>query len=49
MDGAKRARVVRKGFDDVLDDLVLVAVILEPDVELVSAHEAKPQLYLCHT
>ena len=46
--GAKYAGAFREGFDDLLDDLVLVAVIFEPDVELVTTHEANPQHYLCH-
>ena len=48
MAGAKHARVFRKGFDDSLYDLVLVTVILKCDIELVTAHEAEPQHYLCH-
>ncbi len=48
MGGAKRAGILRKGFDDSLDELVLLAVILKRDVELTTAHEANPQLYLCH-
>ena len=48
MAGAKHAGVFRKGFDDSIDDLVLVAVILKADVELVTTHEANPQHYLCH-
>ena len=48
MDGAKRARILRKGFEDLLDDLVFLTVILKPNVELITAHEANPQLYLCH-
>lgn len=49
MGGAKHAGVFCKGFDDSLDDLSLVAVILKRDVELVTAHQANSQLYLCHT
>jgi len=48
MGGAKRAGIVRKSLDDSLDDLVLLAVILKRDIELVTAHEANPQLYFCH-
>jgi len=48
MAGAKHAGVFSKGFDDSLDDLVLVAITLKPDVELVTAHEANPQHYFCH-
>lgn len=47
--GAKHAGVFREGFDESLDDLSLVAVILKRDVELVTAHQANPQLYFCHT
>ena len=46
--GAKHAGVFRKSFDDSVDDLVLVALILEPDVELVTAHEANPHHHACH-
>jgi len=35
-----------RGFDDSVDDLVLFAVILKADVELVTTHEANPQHYL---
>jgi hypothetical protein len=48
MAGAKHAGVLRQGGDDSLDDLVLVAVILKPDVELVTTDQANPQHYLCH-
>ena len=46
--GAKHAGVFREGSDESLDDLSLVAVILKRDVELVTAHQANPQLYFCH-
>lgn len=48
MAGAKHAGGFRKGFDDSLDDPVLVTVILKPDIELVATHEADPQHYFCH-
>jgi hypothetical protein len=48
MAGAKQAGGFRKGFDDSLEDLVLVAVILKPDIELVATYEADPQHYFCH-
>lgn len=48
MAGAKHAGGFRKGFDDSLDDLVLVTVILKPDIEVVTTHEAHPQHYFCH-
>ena len=48
MGAAKHAGVFRKGFDESLDDLSLVAGILKRDVQLVTAHQANPQLYLCH-
>ena len=47
MGGAKHAGVFRKGFDESLDDISLVAGILKRDVELVTAHQANPQLYFC--
>ncbi len=46
MAGAQHTGVLRKGFDDSIDNLVLVAVILKADVELVPTHEANPQHYL---
>jgi len=46
MAGAENAGVLRKDFDDSVDDLVLFAVILKADVELVTTHEANPQHYL---
>jgi hypothetical protein len=46
--GAKHAGF-RKGFDESLDDLSLVAGILKRDVQQVTAHQANPQLYFCHT
>ena len=49
MGAAKHAGVFRKGFDESLDDLSLVAGILKRDVQLVTAHQANPQLYFCHT
>jgi hypothetical protein len=49
MGGAKHAGVFRKGFDDSLDDLSLVAGILKRDVKLVTAYQANPQLYFCHS
>ena len=48
MAGAKHTGVFRKGLDDSLDDLALVAVILNPDVKLVATHKANPQHNLCH-
>lgn len=48
MAGAKHAGGFRKGFDNSLDDLILVTVILKPDIELVATHEADPQHYFCH-
>ncbi len=46
MGAAKRAGIIRKGCDDSLDDLVLLAITLKPDVELITTHEANPQLNL---
>jgi hypothetical protein len=46
MAGAEHAGVLRKGFDDTINDLVLFAGILKADVELVTTHEANPQHYL---
>jgi hypothetical protein len=48
MASAKHTGVLRKGLDDSLDDLALVAVILNPDVKLVATHKANPQHNLCH-
>ncbi len=45
---AKHAGGIRKGFDDSLDDLVLVTRSLKPDIELVAAHEADPQHHFSH-
>ena len=47
MGGAKRTGVFCQRLDDSLDHLSLAAVILERDVDLVTAHQANPQLYLC--
>lgn len=44
MAGAKHPGVLGEGLEDSLDDLVLIlVVVLVPDVELVTAHQANPE------
>ncbi len=47
--GAKHARLFRKRFNDLLDDLFLIdRVVLIADIELVPTDESDPQHYLHH-